>query len=344
MSRATRRGRSEPDRGLAGQPDQQGTGASAVVSPAVFKGHRIAVVVPAHNEEALVGTVITTMPDFVDHIVVIDDKSSDNTRGAALAVGDARAEVITHEVNQGVGGAIITGHRRAIELGADISVVMAGDAQMDPDHLPALLEPITDHGYGFSKANRFYSSDSFRGMPKYRVFGNVVLSFLTKLASGYWHIFDPQNGYTAVRTDVLRRLNLDRISRTYEFENDLLINMNILDVRATDVPIPALYGEEVSGIKLRRVIPAIGYLLVKGFWRRIMQKYVLRSFSPIALFLFAGLTMIGWSVLFGIWVLINTIGEKTASAGTVILCVAPFLVGTQLLINALTLDIQNSPD
>lgn len=317
---------------------------TAVSSLLVFQGHRVAVVVPAHNEEALIARVIETMPHFVDHVVVVDDHSSDGTRQAALAVGDARTEVITHEVNQGVGGAIITGHRRAIELDADIAVVMAGDAQMDPDYLPALLEPIVARGYGFAKANRFFSSDSFRGMPKHRVFGNVVLSFLTKLASGYWHLFDPQNGYTAIRTDVLRRLDLDRIAKTYEFENDLLVNLNILDVRATDVPIPAVYGEEVSGIKLRRVVPAIVGLLFRGFWRRVFQKYVIRSFSPIALFLFTGLALVAWSVAFGIWVLVQTLGEDTASAGTVILSVAPFLVGTQLLISALTLDIQNSPD
>jgi glycosyltransferase involved in cell wall biosynthesis len=310
----------------------------------VLKGLGIAVVVPAHNEEVLISKVISTMPDFVDHIVIVDDASTDGTRSAALSAADARTEVITHDGNQGVGGSIITGHRRAIELGADVSAVMAGDAQMDPDYLESLLEPITDRGYGFTKANRFFSSDSFRGMPRTRIFGNVVLSFLTKLASGYWNIFDPQNGYTAVRTDVLQRLNLDRIAKSYEFENDLLINLNILDVHATDVPIPAVYGDEVSGIRLRRVIPAITFLLVKGFWRRVMQKYVIRSFSPVALFLFSGLALLTWSALFGTWVLVNTLGEKTASAGTVVLWVAPFLIGVQLMISALTLDIQNTPD
>ncbi|MFM7537852.1 MAG: glycosyltransferase family 2 protein [Acidimicrobiales bacterium] len=309
----------------------------------MYHGKRIAVVVPAYKEEALIATVITTMPEFVDHIVVIDDCSPDATSARANEVSDPRCEVIRHEVNQGVGGAILTGHRRALELGADVSVVMAGDAQMDPAYLPSLLDPICDHGYGFAKANRFFSSSSFKGMPPVRVFGNVVLSFLTKLASGYWHLFDPQNGYTAVTTDVLRRLDLDTIAKRYEFENDLLINLNILDVRATDVPIPAVYGAEVSGIRLGRVVPAITFLLVKGFWRRVLLKYVLRSFSPVALFLLVGLALLVWSVAFGLWVLWQTIGPPEASAGTVILCVVPFIVGVQLLISALTLDIQNTP-
>jgi glycosyltransferase involved in cell wall biosynthesis len=310
----------------------------------VYKEHRVSVVVPAHNEEALIAKVIETMPDFVDHIFIVDDCSSDSTSEKAKAVGDPRVEVIRHEVNQGVGGAVITGHTRAIEVGDDISVVMAGDAQMDPNYLGALLDPIVDRGYGFSKANRFFSSDSFAGMPKYRIFGNVVLSFLTKVASGYWNLFDPQNGYTAVRTDVLRRINLDRVARTYEFENDLLIHLNILNTRATDVPIPAVYGDEVSGIKLRRVVPAISSLLIKGFWKRITRKYVVPSFHPIALLLLTGLALVGWSVLFGLWVLYETIGPEVASTGTVLLSVAPFLVGIQLLISALTLDIQATPD
>jgi glycosyltransferase involved in cell wall biosynthesis len=309
----------------------------------VYHDRMIAVVVPAHNEERLITKVIDTMPDFVDHIFIVDDASSDATAERARASGSERTEVIRLEENQGVGGAILTGHQRAIDIGADISVVMAGDAQMDPAFLGALLDPIVLHGYGFAKANRFFSSDSFHGMPLLRVLGNIMLSFLTKLASGYWHLFDPQNGYTATTTDALRRLNFDRIAKRYEFENDMLINLNILDVRATDVPIPAVYGEEVSGIKLRRVVPAISFLLVRGFTRRIVSKYIVRGFSPIALLLLTGLSLLLWSVGFGIWVLVHTLGVRTASTGTVLLAVTPFLVGIQFLVQALTLDIQASP-
>jgi glycosyltransferase involved in cell wall biosynthesis len=310
----------------------------------VYKEHRIAVVVPAHNEESLIAKVVETMPVFVDHVFVVDDCSTDATSERATAVGDDRVEVIRHDVNQGVGGAIISGHRRAMAVGADVSVVMAGDAQMDPEYLDVLLDPVVERGYGFSKANRFFSSDSFAGMPKHRILGNVVLSFLTKVASGYWNLFDPQNGYTAIRTDVLARLNLDRVAKTYEFENDLLIHLNILNIHATDVPIPAVYGDEVSGIRLRRVVPAISSLLFRGFWKRVTRKYVVPSFHPIALLLLTGLALVGWSVLFGLWVLWQTLGPEVASTGTVLLSVAPFLVGIQFLISALTLDIQATPD
>ena len=205
----------------------------------MFEGLQVAVVVPAFREQAHIASVITTMPALVDHIIVVDDASPDDTSAAALAVQDPRTEVIRHEHNKGVGGAIVTGHRRALELGADVSVVMAGDGQMDPEHLPRLLKPLVEDGYAFAKANRFYSATSFAGMPTYRIIGNVLLTFMTKAASGYWNLVDPQNGYTAISRETLERLPLDRLAERYEFENDQLIWLNILDARVIDVPIPA---------------------------------------------------------------------------------------------------------
>jgi glycosyltransferase involved in cell wall biosynthesis len=310
----------------------------------VYRDRVIAAVVPAHNEAAHIEKVIRGLPPLVDHIVVVDDASTDDTAAIAASAGDPRVEVIRHERNLGVGGAILTAHRRALELGSDIDVVFAGDDQMDPHHLPALLDPIVDQGYGFTKANRFYSRTSFAGMPRHRVFGNIVLSFLTKFASGYWHLFDPQNGYTATSRGALELLPFDEIATGYEFENDFLINLNIVGTRALDVPVPARYGNEVSGIRLRRVVPAIGWLLFRGFWKRLIWKYTIRSFSPIALFFFVGLALVAWGVGFGIWVVAQTIGPGVATTGTVLLSVVPFLIGVQLLISALVLDIQESPD
>ena len=310
----------------------------------MYRERTIAAVVPAYKEETQIKGVIDTMLPFVDHIVVVDDHSPDRTGEVAREAGDPRVVVIRHDQNTGVGGAIATGHAHALELGADINVVMAGDGQMDPAYLPALLDPIIDDGYGFTKANRFFSVESFHGMPRHRMLGNIILSFFTKVASGYWHLFDPQNGYTAITRDVLLRLSLDRLAPRYEFENDLLINLNILGVRARDVDVPARYGDEVSEIRLPRVVPAISWLLFRGFWRRMMMKYVLRSFSPVALLFFSGLALTGFGVAVGIWVLTQTIGPEVATTGTVLLSVTPFLVGVQLLISALVLDIQESPD
>ena len=306
----------------------------------MYRDMRVAVVVPAHNESRLIGRVVTTSPQLVDHVIVVDDASTDATADAARDTADARLEVIELEQNQGVGGAILAGHRRALELDADVSVVMAGDAQMDPDHLPALLDPIADGSAQFTKANRFYAYGSFDGMPRHRVFGNVVMSFMTKAASGYWGLFDPQNGYTAIHRTALERLTFDRIAKRYDFENDLLIHLNILGVTARDVPVPALYAEEVSGMRLGKVAPALLARLWRGFWHRIWRKYVLQSFSPVALMLFSGLALLLVGLAVGIFILANTLGPPVASAGTVVMCVGPLLSGLHLLIFALFLDIQ----
>ncbi len=308
----------------------------------MYRGMTVAVVVPAHNEERLIGRTVSTMPPLVDHIIVVDDASSDGTAEAAKAVGDSRAQVITLIENQGVGGAILTGHQVALTLDADVSVVMAGDAQMDPDYLPALLDPIASGQAGFTKGNRFYGKGSFDGMPRHRIFGNIVLSFLTKAASGYWNLFDPQNGYTAISREALERLPMKQISRRYEFENDMLIHLNILRVPAVDVPIPAVYGEEVSGIHLGSAAPRILGQLLRGFWSRIWWKYVLQSFSAVALMLFGGLALTGVGLVLGAWTIAHTLGPATASAGTVVLTVAPLLSGFHMLIYAMMLDIQES--
>jgi glycosyltransferase involved in cell wall biosynthesis len=310
----------------------------------MYEGMRVAVVVPAHNEERLIGTTLRTMPDLVDRVFVIDDASTDDTSRLAREVDDPRVEVIRHEANTGVGGAILTGHRRVLEEGLDVSVVMAGDAQMNPDYLPALLDPIAHDGVQFTKANRFYARSSTGDMPRHRVFGNIVLSVMTKFASGYYHLFDPQNGYTALHREALARLDLDAVAIDYSFENSLLIHLNVLRVRARDVPVPAVYGDEVSGMRLRRVIPMLLNTLVLGYWTRIWRRYVFPSFAPFALLFFGGLFLLAAGVIGTVVVSILAVDGVTASPATVMLAVAPLLAGIQLLVQALVLDIQDSPD
>ncbi len=310
----------------------------------MYEGLRVAVVVPAHNEERLIGRTITTMPILVDRIFVIDDKSSDDTANVVVELGDPRVELIRHEVNTGVGGAIMSGHRRVLEEGYDVSVVMAGDAQMDPDYLPALLDPIVHDGVRFTKANRFYARSSTGDMPRHRVFGNVVLSVMTKFASGYYHLFDPQNGYTAIHRDALARLDLDGIALDYSFENSLLIELNVLRVHARDVPVPAIYGEEVSGMRLRKVVPMLLGTLFRGYWSRIWRKYVFPSFAPFALLFFGGLFLLAFGTIGTVVLALLAADGTTASPATVMLAVAPLLAGVQLFVQALVLDIQDSPD
>jgi len=304
----------------------------------MYEGRDVTVVVPGYNEEALVGQTVKRMPDFVDHILVIDDASTDRTGEVALAVGDPRVEVIRHDVNKGVGGAVLTGHQRALELDTDISVVMAADGQMDPEYLPALLDPICHDGYDFSKGNRFFSSTSFEGMPRTRIVGNILISIMTKAASGYWQIFDPLNGYTAVTSTVLRRLPMDRIRQDYSFESDLLVNLNIVGAKAIDVDIPAVYGDEVSGIRLPKASLSTVLGLVRGYWRRIIWKHVLWSFSAVALFLFTGLFFTAVGIGISIWVAIAS-SVQTPSPATVFIAVGPLMLGLHLLIMSVVLDV-----
>lgn len=310
----------------------------------MYKGHCVAVVVPAFREERLIAQTIRGIPSFVDHIVVVDDASPDGTTEAAAATGEARLNLVRLSENQGVGGAVITGHRIAMDLGAEINVVMAGDDQMDPEELPRLLDPIVDSGYGFTKANRIFSPTSLQGMPAHRIFGNMMLTFLNKAASGYWNLVDPQNGYTAVTREALERIPLDRVAKRYEFENDLLIWLNIAGIRARDVDIPARYGNETSTIQLRTVVPRMLALFVRGFWRRIWLKYTLWSFSPIALLFFGGLLALGVGLAVGAWVAATAVGGDSPTAGTAVLAVVPFFTGFHLLVQAFVLDIQASPD
>ena len=306
----------------------------------MYRDLNVAVVVPAHNEERLISTVITTMPDFVDRIVIVDDASTDGTSEIVSASADHRVELIRLERNLGVGGATVAGHRQVLAGEADVIALMDGDAQMDPAYLDQLLDPIVDGTAQFTKANRFFGPGTFEGMPRHRIVGNIALSFLTKAASGYWNLFDPQNGYTAMHRKALERLPLDRVAQGYDYENDILIQLNILRVPARDVPVPAIYGDEVSGMRITTVGPRILMRLWRGFWHRMWWKYVLQSFSAVALFFFSGLFAVAVGLAFGTYAVIDSLGPPAATPGTVLLSVAPMLTGIHLLIMSMWLDIQ----
>lgn len=310
----------------------------------MYKDHRIITVVPAHNEESHIGRVIESMPQFVDHILVIDDCSKDGTSAIAEATSDKRLVLLRPEKNLGLGGAMLLGYERALEMRGDVIVKMDGDGQMSPDHLPSLLDAIVESGYDYAKGNRFLAGSSLSEMPRHRLLGNVVLTFLTKLASGYWHVFDPQNGYTAIRRDALSVLKLDAIHRGFFFENDMLVHLNFFGFRVKDVPIPARYGDEQSDLKILNVGVTFPALLVRRYFYRIYQRYVLRDFSPIALFLFLGLILFFWGVFFGIYLWIKTYltGQPTLT-GTIMLALLPLILGFQLLLQAIVLDIQETP-
>lgn len=310
----------------------------------MYNGHRIATVIPAHDEALHIGQVIKTMPELVDHLIVVDDCSRDDTSQVALSCGDPRLVLLKTPTNLGVGGAMVLGYRKAMELESEVIVKLDGDGQMAPEYLPLLLDAIVDQDYDYAKGNRFLAGESLAFMPRRRLIGNIGLTFMTKLASGYWNIFDPQNGYTAIRADTLRLLNLDAIHKRFFFENDMLIHLNFFGCRVKDISIPARYGEEKSDLSVFKVSVTFPLLFLRRFFYRVYQKYVLRDFSPIALFLFLGLILFGWGALFGVYLWIESqITGRLTPTGTIMLSLLPLILGFQLLLQAIVMDIQETP-
>lgn len=254
----------------------------------MYKDKTICVVVPAYNEEKLIGKVIETMPDYVDKIVVVDDVSKDNTvevvNNHSATLGD-RVVLIQHEENQGVGGAIATGYKWARDHEMDVTVVMAGDAQMDPADLPALVDPIVSGETDYAKGNRLFTGRAWELIPRVRYLGNSLLSLLTKIASGYWHVADSQSGYTATSLKVLQILDLDKIYKRFGMPNDMLVKLNVFNFRVRDVPVTPIYHSEwKSGIRIRKLIFSLGWLLLKLFLWRLKEKYIIRDFHPLVFF------------------------------------------------------------
>lgn len=251
----------------------------------MYKGHKIAVNVPAYNEEHLILDTLRGMPDFIDYIVVVDDGSQDRTPHllAEEARRDPRLRVIAHPQNQGLGQSLIDGYLAAAASDAAIVVVMAGDNQMHPADLPGLLDLLVEHGYDYVKGNRLLHG-GVGAMPRHRFFGNAVLTILTKFATGYYSLMDPQCGYTAIRTSALRAIPIEEMTKGYGYNADLLCMLNIRRFRVTDVEVRPVYGREQSKIKLWKYIPRTALLLVRLFFRRLWQRYVVLDFHPLTLF------------------------------------------------------------
>lgn len=305
---------------------------------------KIAVVIPCRNVSPHVAPVIAGIPTFVDAIVLVDDGSTDDTRAKIQAATDPRVHLVIHEKNRGVGGAMKSGYQRALELGADILVKMDGDEQMDPSALPSLLAPLLEGRADYSKGNRFRSREALIAMPPARRFGNIVLSFWAKLAAGYWHNFDPTNGYTAIRAELLREIVLSAVAEDYFFEISMLAELNIVGAQVEDVPIPARYGNERSSLVIGRVLRSFPPRLLATMVRRVFLKYFWYDFSVVALFLMAGLPITSFGVAIGahFWLKSLRTGVPT-TAGQVMLAGLPVLVGLELLLQALVADVSAPP-
>ena len=311
----------------------------------MLDGKRVAVVVPAFDEERLVGGTIRGIPEFVDMVLVVDDGSRDRTAEAAEGAGDARVQVLRHERNAGVGAAIATGYRRALEEEIDVTCVMAADNQMDPNELRELVEPVARGEVEYAKANRLVSGEAWKVIPRTRYLGNAVLSLLTKIASGYWHVADSQAGYTALSLDALRRLELGELYPRYGFPNDMLVHLNVQNARVRDVPSRPIYDVgESSGIRLRSVVPRISWLLLKGFWWRMGQKYVIRDFHPLVFFYAFGTVMLAVGFLLGLVELLLRLAGNAITPATIVLVAVLLIGGLQMTLFAMWFDMEANKD
>lgn len=309
----------------------------------MYEGKTVGVVVPCHNEQDLIGGVVATMPPFVDRIIVVDDVSSDRTAEvveALVAADPTRVRLIRHEKNGGVGAAIVTGYKAAVEEEIALTAVMAGDAQMDPEDLEGLVRPVALGECDYAKGNRLFSGDAWRIIPRHRYLGNSALSLMTKIASGYWHVADSQTGYTVASLKALRTIDLDSLYPRYGFPNDILVQLNVFSFRVHDIPVKPVYGVgERSGIRLWKVIPTLSWLLFRRFWWRMMQKYVIHDTHPLVLFYLMGNTFILIGLYFGwlqVWARIHDVPPSLA---TTMLSALLLISGLQFVFFAMWFDM-----
>lgn len=306
----------------------------------MLKERIVAVVIPAYNVMNQIKKTIGGIPIFVDFIVIVDDCSKDNTSKVVQEIDDRKVILVRNSRNEGVGGATVVGFRQALALGADICVKVDGDDQMDTSKMEELVQPLFSK-YDYTKANRFIHSNELKQMPKPRLIGNFVLTFLTKISSGYWKVFDPQNGYCAITREMLEKLDLGQLHKRYFFENDMLVNLNIQDARVCDVSIPARYGNEKSSLRITRVLCTFPLLLMRRFLRRVYRKYILRDFSVIGFFYMVGFFMILFGVGFGLYNWVESVATGVvATTGTVMIAVLPIVLGFQLFLQAMVIEIQ----
>ncbi|QTS87169.1 glycosyltransferase family 2 protein [Ectopseudomonas khazarica] len=306
---------------------------------------KIAVVIPCYKVRSHVLQVLEAIPDTVERVYAVDDCCPDHSGDFIEShCQDPRVRVLRNPVNLGVGGAVINGYREALKDDMDIIVKVDGDGQMDPRLIPYFARPITRGRADYTKGNRFYRHESLRGMPKVRLIGNALLSFLTKLSCGYWSLMDPTNGYTAIHAQVLRELPLDKLETRYFFETDMLFRLNTVRAVVRDIPMDALYADEVSGLNVRKILPEFARKHLSRLARRYVYNYWLRDFNIGSLYSLMGSLLVVAGGLFGLGHWLSSVIQQTpATSGTVMLASLPILVGTQLLIAFLHHDISSTP-
>lgn len=335
----------QPTSSLPGSGEETMPATNSSVASGASSAPLIAVVIPSFKVKAQILGVLAAIPREVSLVLVVDDACpQESGRFVQASCADPRVVVLFNEVNLGVGGAVLHGYREAIRRGATVIVKIDGDGQMDPGLLPFFIHPILAGEADYTKGNRFFDLTNISRMPRLRILGNAVLSFMAKLSTGYWDLFDPTNGYTAIHADVARRLPMDKISSRYFFETDLLFRLNTLRAVAVDVPMDAHYGDEESNLRISRIIGEFLAKHVRNFCKRIFYNYFLRDLSVASVELVAGALLMLWGSGFGVltWIRSAQSGVETA-AGTVMLSALPIILGLQFLLAFLGYDIAAVP-
>lgn len=311
-----------------------------------LRKYNIVAVIPCYRVERQIQAVLKGIPGYIRHIIVVDDASPDSTADlvTATAKKDKRITLIRHPSNLGVGGAMVTGFRRALELDAQIVVKVDGDGQMEPALTPVLLTPLILGQADYTKGNRFRDFQSLHQMPLIRRVGNMGLGFLSKAATGYWNLFDPTNGFVALRGEVLAQLPLERIDRSYFFETSMLANLYLLGAVVKDVPMPARYRSEVSNMLIHRILFQFPFKLVWTYIRRFLLKNFIYDFSMASVYTLTGLPLLLFGLIFGItkWIQYASLNIP-APTGTVMLPTLSVLLGIQLLLSAIEIDLRSVP-
>jgi glycosyltransferase involved in cell wall biosynthesis/CheY-like chemotaxis protein len=309
----------------------------------IYRENNICVVIPAYNEEKRIGPTLASVPDYIFRIYVIDDASTDKTPEIIreYAEKDARITPIRHEINKGVGASVVSGYREALKDGMDITVILAGNNQMDPVYLPRFLDPVINRRADYTVGNRLHGSEYSRGMPRWRFFGNTLLSLLTKIASGYWQLMDPQNEYTAISRRALERLDLNKIYPRYGYCNDILVKLNAFNFRAVNINYPARYNTaENSGIRFRTYFFRVSWLLFKDFLWRLKEKYIVLNFHPLVFFYFFGAVIILISILFGAYSLYLALFWNVELFVRAALSLLLFFMGSMFFLFAMLFDME----
>ena len=316
----------------------------------MFENKTVAVVVPCYNEQTQIEMVLTTLPDFVDCIIVVDDASTDSTvqliqKHIAAEGANPRTILIARKINGGVGAAIVDGYREAARRKIDVTTVMAGDAQMDPSELSVLVAKVASGECDYAKGNRLFYRGAWETIPRHRYLGNAFLSMLTKIASGYWHVADSQTGYTAISLKALETIDMDGIYPRYGYPNDMLVRLNVYNFRVCDVPIRPVYNVgEKSKMKMWKVIPTMSWLIFKRFAWRMREKYIIHDFHPLVFFYAFGFLSFISGLIFGLYLLFYRIFAGPVAATSGLVSIFLFMTGLQLLLFGMWFDMESNKD